>query len=154
LYRYGMNYTRQFRSEWQTRLGFNGQYTRNALVSGEQYGIGGPDTVRGYLLREVTNDKGFSGQVEFYTPDFARGMGLTDSYKTRLLVFYDWGQVERNHPLPGEIEKDSIASAGFGLRVTYGKSISLRLDVAQILQETANRDNNSQRLTGSLAIVF
>ncbi|HET9403079.1 MAG TPA: POTRA domain-containing protein [Burkholderiales bacterium] len=152
--RYGMNYTRQFRNEWQTRFGFNGQYTSNALVAGEQYGIGGPDTVRGYLLREVANDKGYSGQVELYTPDLARGFGMTDAYKTRLLAFYDWGSVERNHALPGEIQRDSIASVGVGLRLTYKKSVSLRLDLAQILQETANRDNDSQRVTGALAIVF
>jgi hemolysin activation/secretion protein len=154
LYRYGLNYTRQFRNEWQTRFGFNGQYTRNALVAGEQYGIGGSDTVRGYMLREVTNDKGYAGQVELYTPDLARRVGLTDSYKTRLLAFYDWGSVQRNHALPGEIERDSIASVGVGLRLTYGKMVSLRLDLAQILQETANRDNDSQRLTGSIVFVF
>ena len=154
LYRYGLNYTRQFRNEWQTRLGFNGQYTRNALVAGEQYGIGGPDSVRGYLLREVSNDKGYATQIELYTPDLARNVGLTDSYKARLLAFYDWGAVQRNHALPGEQERDSIASAGIGLRLTYGKSLSFRLDLAQILQETPNRDNDSQRLTGSVVFVF
>jgi hypothetical protein len=40
------------------------------------------------------------------------------------------------------------------MRMTYSKSVSLRFDLAQILQETANRDNNSVRVTGSLAIVY
>jgi len=56
--------------------------------------------------------------------------------------------------LPGEVQQDSIASIGMGLRLTYGKLVSLRLDLAHPLQETANRDNNSLRLTGSLAVVY
>ncbi|HUF79918.1 MAG TPA: ShlB/FhaC/HecB family hemolysin secretion/activation protein [Burkholderiales bacterium] len=152
--RYGFNYTRQFRNEWQVRLGFNGQYTDDPLVSGEQYGVGGPDSVRGYSLREVASDRGYSTQAELYTPDLAGRAGLTDSYRMRLLAFYDWGAVQRNNALPGELHRDSIASVGVGLRMTYGKTVSLRLDLAQPLQETPSRDNNTQRLTGSLAIVF
>lgn len=154
LFRYGLNYTRQFTSDWQMRLGFNGQHTSDSLVSGEQYGVGGPDSVRGYMLREVSNDRGYATQIELYTPDLARRFGLTDSYKARVLGFFDTGTVSRNNALPGEQAKDSIASAGVGFRLTYGKMLSLRLDLAQILQETANRDNDSQRLTGSLALVF
>jgi len=154
LLRYGLNYTRQFQNEWQFRLGFNAQYTRDSLVSGEQYGVGGPDSVRGYMLREVSNDRGYNTQIEVYTPDLARRFGLPDSYKARVVGFWDTGTVTRNNPLPGEQRKDSIASFGAGLRMTYGKMVSLRFDLAQILQETANRDNDSQRLTGSLAIVY
>jgi hypothetical protein len=32
--------------------------------------------------------------------------------------------------------------------------LSLRLDLAQILQETASRDNDSLRISGALALVF
>jgi hemolysin activation/secretion protein len=154
LMRYGVNFTMQFRNEWQSRVGFNGQYSRDSLVSGEQFGIGGPDSVRGYILRELSNDRGYATQVELYSPDLARNAGLTDSYKLRLVGFYDWGQVQRNNPLPGETVRDSIASTGLGVRFTYSKSVSMRLDLAQILQESANRDNNSQRVTGTLAIVY
>ena len=151
LMRFGFNYARQFRSEWQMRIGFNGQYTRDALVAGEQFGIGGPDSVRGYQLREVSNDWGYSTQAELYTPDFARKVGLSDKYRMRVLGFYDWGSTKHNKD---DGLEDSIASVGLGLRLSYGKSVNFRLDVAQILQETASRDNNSQRVTGALAIVF
>ena len=154
LLRYGFNYTRQFRNEWQMRMAFNGQHTGDSMVSGEQYGIGGPDSVRGYLLREVASDRGYSTQLELYTPDLAKRLGLSDSYKARLVAFYDWGQVRRNNALPGEMQRDSIASAGVGLRVGVGKALSLRLDFAQILQETANRDNSGLRLSGVLALVY
>jgi len=154
LLRYGMNYVRQFRNEWQMRLGLNGQYTRDLLISGEQFGLGGPDSVRGYSLREVAGDRGYSAQAELYTPDFARKMGFNDDHKVRALAFYDWGSVRFNTPAPGTVHSDSIASVGVGIRVTYKKSLSLRLDLAQILQETASRDNDSLRISGALALVF
>jgi len=154
VFRYGFNYVRQFRNAWQTRLGFSGQYTQDPLVSGEQFGIGGPDSVRGYLLREFANDRGMAAQLELYTPDLARGIGLGDNYKLRLLGFYDYGSVSRVDPLPGETTDTFINSAGIGLRVGYRKSVVLRLDLAQVLKETANRDNDSQRLTGAVALIF
>jgi hemolysin activation/secretion protein len=154
VFRYGFNFVRQFRNEWQTRLGFNGQYTQDPLVSGEQFGVGGPDSVRGYELRELANDRGMAAQLELYTPDLARGVGLGDSYKLRLLGFFDYGSVSRVDPLPGETTAAFIKSAGIGLRVGYRKSAVLRLDLAQILKESADRDNGSWRLTGAIALIF
>jgi hemolysin activation/secretion protein len=154
LLRYGTQYTRQFQNEWQMRFALNGQYTKDMLVSGEQFGLGGPDSVRGYQLREIASDRGYSTQAELYTPDVARGVGLTDDHRIRLLAFYDWGRIHRNHPLPGETASDGIASAGFGMRMNYRKFMSLRLDLAQILQPTASRERDSLRVSGSLALVF
>jgi len=154
VFRYGFNYVRQFQNHWQTRLGFNGQYTQDPLVSGEQFGVGGPDSVRGYELRELANDRGMAAQLELVTPDLTRGVGLGDNYKLRLLGFFDYGSVSRVDPLPGETTEAFIKSAGIGLRVGYRKSAALRLDLAQILKETADRDSGSWRLTGAIALIF
>ena len=154
VFRYGFNFVRQFQSEWQTRLGFSGQYTREPLVSGEQFGIGGPDSVRGYDLRELADDRGMAAQLELYTPDFARNVGLSDSYKLRLLGFFDYGSVSRVDPLPDETADAFIKSAGMGLRMGYRKSVVLRLDLAQILKDSALHDAGSQRLTGVIALIF
>lgn len=152
--RYGFSYLRQLSGGWQARAVFNGQYTGNALVSGEQFGLGGADSVRGYGLREVANDRGYTGQLELYTPELAARLGLSDSYKARLLAFYDFGSVKRNHALPGEALGDSIDSVGFGARVGYGKSLSVRLDVARILEPTANREKGSLRVGAAAAFSF
>ena len=152
--RAGMNYVRQFRNEWQMRVGLNGQVTSDSLISGEQYGLGGPDSVRGYPLRDVTGDNGFSGQAEIYTPDVARGIGMADDYKMRFLGFYDWGTISYNNLPPAGVRRDSIDSFGVGFRFTYKKWLSLRLDLAHTRQETPTRDNHTQRLSGSLALVF
>jgi hemolysin activation/secretion protein len=150
----GFNYVYQFRNEWQFRFAVNGQYTNDLLVSGEQYGIGGPDSVRGYLLREVAMDKGGAGQAELYTPDFARAIRLSDSFRMRLLGFYDSGQVRRIDPLPGELDKVTLSSTGIGLRMGYKKSLALRFDAAYILDDTGNREKGDWRGVGSVAIIF
>jgi len=154
VFRYGFNYVHQFQNQWQTRLGFNGQYTQDPLVSGEQFGIGGPDSVRGYQLRELADDRGMATQLELYTPDIARGVGLSDSFKLRLLGFFDYGSVRRVDPLPGETAEAYIKSTGIGMRMGYRKSVVLRLDLAQILKQTAYRDDGSRRLTGTMALIF
>ena len=152
--RAGFNYVQQFRNEWQTRVGFNGQYTSDLLVSGEQYGIGGPDSVRGYLVREVAGDRGGAVQFELYTPDFAGTIGLSDKYRIRGLAFYDFGQVNKNDAQPGEVDHAVLASTGLGVRLSYGKLVSLRFDVADILKPTPNIDKGSVRVSAALALIF
>jgi len=154
VFRGGFNYVRQFQNEWQMRLGANGQYTDDLLVPGEQYGIGGPDSVRGYLLREVANDRGYSGQAELYTPDVARHLKASDELRVRFLAFYDYGSVRRNDAFPGEVSHSVLASTGVGLRLSYAKSVSLRLDIANILKPTVNRDEGSWRASAALAIIY
>jgi len=150
--RYGLNYVREFRSEWQMRVGYNGQYTKEALVSGEQFGIGGPDTVRGYLLRELAMDKGFAAQFEVYTPEQAHALGFSDRFRLRFLAFYDYGSVENNDTQPSD--RESLASTGIGLRLAYGKTLSLRVDVAQILKDAPTVSKGSQRASAALALIF
>lgn len=154
VFRYGATYVQAFANEWQARVAASGQYTSDALVPGEQFGIGGPDTVRGYLLREVTNDRGYAAQLEIYTPNVLPLIGVPEDYRARLLAFYDFGSVKRNNALPGEPEGKFIASAGVGLRASYSKSVSLRIDVAQILKAAGTRQTDDQRASASLAIVF
>lgn len=154
VFRYGLNFTKSFFNDWQARVAVNGQYTSDALVAGEQFGLGGPDSVRGYLLREVSNDRGYSGQLEFYTPDVARRIRLPDGYRARLLAFYDFGDVSRNNALPGEQSGKSIASAGLGVRMTYSKNVSFRFDVAQILRAVGTRQSSDQRISTALVLSF
>ena len=152
--RYGFTYLRQVFSTWQARALVNVQYTQDALVPGEQFGVGGPDSVRGYTLREVVNDRGYSGQLELYTPELAGNMHLSDSHKLRAVGFYDFGSVKRNHALPGEQLGDSIASVGIGVRLGIGKPFSARLDFAHLTQSTPGHLEGSLRASGALAYAF
>lgn len=154
LVRAGVTFAHAFRNDWQSRIALNGQYTRDLLVQGEQYGIGGMDSVRGYLPREVASDKGYAAQLEVYTPNFAGNAGLSDKWRSRVLGFYDFGNVRNNNPLPGELISQSLASTGLGLRLSYGKSLILRFDVAQILRAYGTRETDEQRVAASLAVIY
>ncbi len=152
--RYGTSYSHAFRNEWQWRIALTGQYTNDLLVPGEQFGIGGPDSVRGYLSREASNDTGYATQLEVYTPNFSDTVGMNDKWRVRLLGFYDFGAVSRNDPLAGESHGQYLASTGIGLRLGYGKSVSVRFDLAQILKAYGTRQVDDQRLSGSIVLVY
>lgn len=134
LFRGGFNYLRSFKDDWQFRANVMAQYTDDALVAGEQFGIGGADNVRGFNERYVSNDKGHRTMVEFYTPDLAKRLGMENG-RLRFLVFYDTGAVRRNYTTPNEQEAANLDSAGFGLRWSHKNYFTARMDVAHVFHD-------------------
>jgi len=132
--RFGGGYSRAFASEWQARLAFNMQWSPDALVAGEQFGLGGAESIRGFNERYVSNDKGYRTSFEVYTPELSKRFGW-EKLRLRFLTFYDAGHIGRNSPFPGELRRSSLDSAGLGLRMNYGTDLSLRLDYAQVMHD-------------------
>ncbi len=151
--RWGFNHNRALPRDWQFRWGMSGQLTRDMLVSGEQFGIGGADSVRGFLEREIVNDNGYRGTLEFYTPDFGGAVPVTGA-RIRALAFYDWGAVNRIRPTVLEIHGQHVSSAGFGLRFSRGTNVSLRLDVATVTDSGGLQKIGDVRVHASFAYIF
>lgn len=153
IYRYGATFTQSFAKEWQLRAALNGQHSEHSLVAGEQFGFGGPDSVRGFNNREVSNDKGYAANFEVYTPELSSKLGWKwKDVKARLLAFYDIGSTNRNdsdNP-PGEFG----SSVGFGLRLASGKNLSLRFDFAQVVNSAGSQKKDDQMLNASMAFAF
>jgi hemolysin activation/secretion protein len=144
--------------DFQARFAMNGQRTKDLLVPGEQFGIGGADSVRGFLEREVADDSGYRGTLELYSPDFG-GKTWIEGARMRALTFLDWGQVVRNRPTPSETHSQSIASWGFGLRIAQGTNMAMRVDYAFVLDENFQQainphTKNSQRVHFSFSYIF
>ena len=152
LIRYGFNVNKAFENDWQARFLLNGQQTRDALVSGEQYGLGGADNVRGFLEREVANDRGYRGTVELYSPDFGTKIG--SNWRMRALAFYDAGRILRNHSQPSEITSTSIGGTGFGLRMARGTNLTMRFDYGIVTDAGGTQSKGDTRLQGSIVYVF
>ncbi len=150
LWRYGFNFQKALAGDWAVRANLTGQHTRQSLVTGEMFGIGGADSVRGFLEREHSNDKGHRGSLELYSPEL--GARMLDGLKLRVLGFYDFGWVKRIHPTVQEIYSTGIASAGIGVRAGLGKDTSLRLDYAQVVD--GSNTSRGTRLHGALSYVF
>ncbi|HEX6691332.1 MAG TPA: ShlB/FhaC/HecB family hemolysin secretion/activation protein [Burkholderiales bacterium] len=153
IWRWGFNYNRALAGDWQARLTMNGQVTDDMLVTGEQFGIGGMDSVRGFSEREVTGDSGFRGSAEVYTPDFG-GVSGVSGMRTRALAFIDWGGTYRVNPAPGEIQRQHISSAGLGIRIGHSTNFSLRADWAMVWNEGGNQGSGDSRVHFSLSYVF
>ncbi len=158
MWRMGAVVNGSFLKDWQFRVRLDTQYTRDALIAAEQFGLGGAESVRGFNERYTSNDKGYRSNWEIYTPELGSVFGL-DKAKFHLLTFYDTGHVVRNSPQPGELESVSLDSAGFGMRLNYGTNLTFKADFAQVLHDgtqtgvPAGRTYNN-RLHFSLGYVF
>jgi hemolysin activation/secretion protein len=152
LWRGGFNWLRTLPREFQLRVSATGQWSGDKLIPGEQFGLGGMDSVRGFLEREIANDRGYRWGVEGYTPDLGTRMGLP--VRTQALVFFDYGEVRRVDPLPSEIARETISSTGVGLRAYYQTYLSVRLDYGYVLQPGGLQSRGDQRLQGMVTLFF
>jgi hemolysin activation/secretion protein len=153
LARLGGNLAHNFVGDWQARAVVDSQYTNEPLVPGEQFGLGGHDSVRGFGERVVSGDRGYRASLEAYTPDLGSMTGLGQT-RLRLLAFVEGGYVERLEPQPGENAEIGIASAGVGVRFGLDQNLSVRLDYGYVLDGGGDKDAGDDRLHASVAYVF
>ena len=130
--------------DWHMRLAVRTQYTPNALIAGEQLGLSGASSVRGFMEREASRDKGYIFNAEIYTPDLASQIGIKEG-SLRLLAFADhargWNQV-----LAGETDSGvTLASAGLGVRYDFLGNVSVRLDWARVGSGTSTSKAGDSR---------
>jgi hemolysin activation/secretion protein len=153
LLRYGAGFNRPLPGDWQLRLTVNGQATRDALVPGEQFGVGGAASVRGLQEREISDDKGFTANAEVYTPNLCAAVRGAATHCT-LLAFFDDGHVSRNEALPNELTHEAVSSAGIGLRLTNGRMLSLQMDFGRVVSASDAQQRGDERLHALLAVAF
>ena len=114
------------------------QYTKDPLIPGEQFGLGGANSVRGFEERELSGDYGVRLSAELWSPpvEFVGDV--------RFLGFVDGGRIRRRGDLiAGEPREDDISSYGVGLRWQWKETISISADAAHINQEADVEDNSS-----------
>ncbi len=122
-------------SNWEARLMLDAQLSHDALIPGEQFGLGGMNSVRGFEERALAADSGARLSAEIWTPPVSFIPGL------RLLAFLDNGYKDLEVATPGETSGDLIASAGLGARWRWRQYLSLSLDYGHVL-------NHAQQLAG------
>jgi hemolysin activation/secretion protein len=120
--------------DWQLRVAGSTQQSSHVLLPGEQFGLGGANSVRGYAERAVAGDAGFVSNFELYTPDF--GARLHPELKVRGVFFYDFGQIRSQ--TAGSQALD-LASWGAGVRLNYGKGLSIKADLGISLTPSAEQ---------------
>lgn len=161
---WGIDFTEQVARTWQLHLSANGQFASDHLHPGEQFGLGGMDSVRGWHERAFTGDKGYRASAEVVSPNF--GGELASSLSLKALAFYDFGHISNMNNVFGDSVGNSltIGSVGAGLRFGYGKHLLGRLDAAVVVDGdvtdspsasyTQSRDDGDSFIHFSMAWVW
>ncbi|GAC1457975.1 MAG: ShlB/FhaC/HecB family hemolysin secretion/activation protein [Steroidobacteraceae bacterium] len=113
------------------RLGF--QLTDAPLVSNEQFGIGGIDTVRGYLESIALGDSGATGSLELRGPSWGFRPNPQENH-LMVYAFYDAGLVTILDTLPAQQARYELESLGAGVRLSAFRGLDAQLDWADPLK--------------------
>jgi hemolysin activation/secretion protein len=151
--KYGASYTRILPGEWSLRLATNAQATHDALITGEEFGVGGATSVRGLEERQLLDDGGLASTAEIYTPNLCAFMQGNNAH-CNLLGFIDDGHLSRNDVQPGEAAHISVASTGVGIRVTEGRTLALQMDYGQVFSTSDATARGDRRLHAYIALTF
>jgi hemolysin activation/secretion protein len=127
------------------QLSGDGQYSDDPLISGEQFGVGGARSVRGFDERAAAGDRGWRFGGELTTPPFGDW--------GRFALFADRGGETRLSPLPGERARDVLASWGLGWRYSRSGFAAL-LDWARVLDGTADTERGHQKVHVQATLQF
>lgn len=111
------------------------------LVSSEEFTLGGARFGRGYEYGELTGDDGIAGSAEVtLAPDFGIE-GLLS--KPQFYVFYDTGAVWNRNIAFGD-SRQSLSSAGFGLRALVADTVNGGIELAKPLDRDTGRTDSQE----------
>ncbi len=129
-------------SGWQYTGRLRGQFSNKSLVSGEQFGLGGAQSVRGFTDRVVAGDYGHQWNLEAMAPAWGE-------WQIRPVLFIEGGQAHTRST--GATE--TVMSAGAGLRYS-AQSLQVALDLAQVIDNHSAASGRPVRLHFSLSYRF
>jgi hemolysin activation/secretion protein len=122
----------------------SGQYSTSSLVVGEQWTIGGADSVRGHPQSSYLGDDGFTLSLE------ARLSPLPEDHeyhgRFQFALFADHGTVKTKRPGAGQSGSRSISGVGFGVRANLPDDLNLRADLGFAL--------GTEPLSGGTAVPY
>src|SRR6266853_1378509 len=144
IWRAGLAFSQLLPSDFIVRAVLNAQQTHDLLIPGEQFGMGGADSVRGYYERETASDKGHRFSLEGYSPDFGSWIG--GNWRVRVLIFSDAARGHDNDLPRDPLHPDNkLGSYGLGVRVNQGKSFAFRIDGARVTKDAGTRLDGEYR---------
>lgn len=111
----------QFYTNWITTVRLDGQWASEPLLSVEQFGAGGVNSVVGYHEGELFGDEGWHFGLEQNTPgllvgDVYDGAPLT----VRASVYWDYARVYSINAQPGSPGSTPLSGVGFGVNASVG----------------------------------
>ena len=115
-----IRHTQMLPRDFRLSARLSGQVTDSPLISHEQFGAGGWQSVRGYHETEALGDDGVNASVELYGPDLIR-LGSGDFGQFRFLAFAELARLWNRSVLSGTPPAYFLSSAGMGFRAVLWK---------------------------------
>jgi hypothetical protein len=107
-------------TNWITSFRADGQWTSEPLISNEQFGIGGVNSVRGYHEGEVFGDTGWHVSLEQQTPPHVVGIVYGNTPLTvRGSAYMDYAKIYLLDP-QGRPNDAALWGTGLGLAASIG----------------------------------
>ena len=109
-------------------LQFNGQVSNNALLSSEEFGVGGQQVGRAYDASEIIGDDGYSTKVELqWREPIESTFSAVENYS--VYGFWDFGKVWNDDATISD-DDESLSSMGVGVRANLAHNFEGGLAVA------------------------
>lgn len=120
------------------QIDFAGQKSQEALLSSEQFAIGGSRFGRAYNFSAIQGDDGVAVSAELR---YGKNLNWPWLQAFQLYGYYDFGAVWNDVPGRGTV-RDSLASAGGGVRVTIVRGVRASLELAKPLTRVVLQEGN------------
>ena len=143
--------------DWTLFAKFDLQWANSPLISNEQFGAGGADTVRGYLESERFGDVGYHSTIELRSPPLV-GV-VPEKYKAAVnefygLAFVDGAVLQVKDATAEQPSKFELLSAGLGVRLKAWKQVQVALDLAYPFKDGSNVKKGETRAHFSLGYEY
>lgn len=143
--RMDLSRTENLAKGWSLFGKLEGQFTPSTLVSNEQFGIGGAESVRGYLESETLADEGLRATIEARRSllDLYQPTGVTEMYAA---AFYDMGAAWLRNAGNSTRATTYLAAPGIGFHARGWHGLSFGLDIAHALRAGPSTRSGETRL--------
>lgn len=123
-----------------------GQLASHALLSSEEFGVGGINNGRGYDPSEIVGDEGITGRAELqWNNPFEWQGGYVD--KLQFFSFLDSGRVWNDDATTSAAKRDSLTSVGGGVRVNFTGDVESSLGIAfPLTREVATQKDHDPKV--------
>jgi hemolysin activation/secretion protein len=143
-----------FWTNWTTSLHLDGQWASSPLISNEQYGLGGVNSVRGYREGQVFGDTGWRAGLEQQTPPQVIGMVYRNHPLTvRGTVYMDYGETYLLDP-QGRPGRTPLWGTGFGFVAAIGATWEARFLFSMPLLSYGETKSGQPRFDFGLSAQF
>lgn len=135
---------------FSTILTLSGQLSNTNLLAGEEWLLGGTNSVHGYASGEVSGDEGYSATLAL------RANPLTNKEMLQLSAFLDYGFAHKKSPLSGVKADTELTGIGLGIssRLQTVAPTNLRIDIGWPISPSTNSQGHVPVISFDTSIRF